>query len=250
MPPSMIGPSPAKAWTSKPMPVRGDRRPASHCSARSKSAAVVSFSSAGSPSTAATSMPAARSTVVSSVGEAPDQLLVRVAQSVAGEMPAASARERGRFGRRARPRLRPPRGERVADRRGPVPRLRRIPGCASRRSMTAAGQKGRAASWTSTASPSIAARPARTESARSAPPSIRSPTSSPSSALCGQLLLALCRSRRASIAPRDDRSATSTAQRSTGLPPSERYCLGTPPPRRSPLPAATMRAVTVIRAAL
>ena len=37
-PPSMIGPSPAKAWTSKPMPVRGDRRPASHCSARSKSA--------------------------------------------------------------------------------------------------------------------------------------------------------------------------------------------------------------------
>ena len=37
-PPSMIGPSPAKAWTSKPMPVRGISRPASHCSARSKSA--------------------------------------------------------------------------------------------------------------------------------------------------------------------------------------------------------------------
>ena len=35
---------------------------------------------------------------------------------------------------------------------------------------TAGGQKGRAASWTSTASPSIAASPARTESARSAPP--------------------------------------------------------------------------------
>ena len=40
------------------------------------------------------------------------------------------------------------------------------------------------------------------------------------------------------------------AQRSTGLPPSKRYCFSTPPPRRSPLPAATIRAVTVIRAAL
>src|SRR5215212_2861623 len=37
----------------------------------------------------------------------------------------------------------------------------------------------------------------------------------------------------------------STAQRSTGLPPSSRYCFGKPPPRRSPLPAATMRAVVV-----
>src|SRR5205823_394279 len=42
------------------------------------------------------------------------------------------------------------------------------------------------------------------------------------------------------------RISASTARRSTGFPASIRYCLGTPPPRRSPLPAATMSAVTVM----
>src|SRR4051794_3460994 len=37
----------------------------------------------------------------------------------------------------------------------------------------------------------------------------------------------------------------STAQRSTGLPPSSRNCFGTLPPMREPLPAATMSAVVV-----
>ena len=41
---------------------------------------------------------------------------------------------------------------------------------ATNRSITVGGQKGRAASWTRTASPSIWLRPARTESARSLPP--------------------------------------------------------------------------------
>ena len=86
--------------------------------------------------------------------------------------------------------------------------------------MTAGGQKGRAASWTRTASPSIAARPARTESARSAPPVMNSPTSRPSSAVCRELFLSRRRPRPASIARPDDGSATSTAQRSTGLPPA------------------------------
>ena len=62
---------------------------------------------------------------------------------------------------------------------------------ASSRSITPVGQKGRAASWTSTASPSIASSPARTESARSAPPSMNRPTSRPCSAAARQLLLAL-----------------------------------------------------------
>src|SRR6185312_1060736 len=111
--------------------------------------------------------------------------------------------------------------------------------------MTSAGQKGRAASWTSTASPSIAARPARTESERSAPPSISSPTSRPLRAAFA------CSSCPLPTTTRADwtagwRSSDSTAQRSTGFPPRRRYCLGTPPPPiREPFPAATMRAVVL-----
>jgi hypothetical protein len=56
------------------MPVRGTRREASHSSARAKSEAVVIFSSAGSPATAATLSPAARATLVSSVGTAPSRI--------------------------------------------------------------------------------------------------------------------------------------------------------------------------------
>ena len=54
------------------------------------------------------------------------------------------------------------------------------------------------------------------------------------------------RSRPAPHRSADGRSALRPHGASTGLPPSGRYCLGTPPPRRCPLPAATMRAVTVI----
>ena len=162
----MIGPSPAKAWTSKPMPVRGTSRPASHCSARSKSARVVSLSSAGSPSTAATVMPGgAKRRVVSSVGEGARPAVVGLTQRVEAEgLRRLDADQAGPVDRLAE-RFADAR-ERVADgehRRGAVEEFE----AASSRSTTAGGQKGRAASWTSTASPSIAARPARTESARS-----------------------------------------------------------------------------------
>ena len=124
MPPSITGPSPAKAWTSKPMPVRGTRRPASHCSARSKSAGVVSLSSAGSPSTVATCIPAARSTVVSSVGRGAGPGRVGAAQRVQPESlrglhadePVAVDRRRLAV---------PPRARAYRRSEGQAPRLRR-----------------------------------------------------------------------------------------------------------------------------
>ena len=67
---------------------------------------------------------------------------------------------------------------------------------------------------------------------------------------CRQLVLAFADDDADVRRPPGWPSKASTAQRSTGLPPSGRYCLGTPPPRRSPLPAATMSAVTVIGGAL
>ncbi len=90
-----------------------------------------------------------------------DRLLERVAELArACRQPEAPARPHRRIpGWRAAGRRRPL-GRRDGRHRGPAPRRRRA-----------------------------AARPARTESARSAPPSIRSPTSSPSSAACRLLLL-------------------------------------------------------------
>src|SRR6185369_8294327 len=108
----------------------------------------------------------------------------------------------------------------------------------------ALGQKGLSSSGTITASPETASRPARTESARSAPPSMNWPTSRPWSAAAA---LSCCPWPITTTVSRTAEwpSIASTAQRSTGLPPISRYCFGMPPPRRSPFPAATMSAVTV-----
>ena len=213
----------------------------------SKSAAVVSLSSAGSPSTAATLMPAARSDgrFVGRRGARP--LRHRPAAARRGGKPAASARGPGRRGRPARRAVR-----RRAASVSPTGSTGAAPSknsrLASSRSMTSGGQKGRAASWTSTASPSIAARPARTESARSAPPSMNSPTSRPAAPPpASSSWPSPITTRTASIARVADQRLDRPAQHRLAA--ERRNCLGTPPPRRSPLPAATMRAVTVMRAA-
>ena len=92
------------------------------------------------------------------------------------------------------------------------------------------------------------ARPARTESARSV-----AALDEISDIEAGRARLRRMSCWPAPITTRTARTAgwrisDSTAQRSTGLPPSSRYCLGTSPPMRAPLPAATMSAVVVIGA--
>ena len=73
-PHSMTWSPSAKAWTSKPEPVRDTIVAASRASAAARSASWVIFSSMGSPATATTTRPAWRATCASSVGSCgPDQ---------------------------------------------------------------------------------------------------------------------------------------------------------------------------------
>ena len=121
---------------------------------------------------------------------------------------------------------------------------------ATSRSTTAAGQKGRAASWTSTASPLDRGEPGtnRIRALRAAvdefadvEPVAAPPPPDPADPR---------RSRRVPIAPPDDRSATPPPSAAPACRRCARYCLGTPPPARSPVPAATISAVRDMRAAL
>ena len=116
------------------------------------------------------SCPAARSDAWFRRSERRPTSRIGLPQARRGGMPAGSGPGPGRTGRPARRAVRR-RGPACRRPAGPAPRLVEFE-LGEQPVDHGGGQKGRAASWTRTASPSIAARPARTESARSAPPSI------------------------------------------------------------------------------
>ena len=245
----MTGPSPAKAWTSKPMPVRGTE------AASEPLLGAVEIGRRSSAFRARDRLRRRRlsfrrraSTVVSSVGAGTGPAAHSALAARRGGMPAVSARGRGRCGRRARRACR--RRARACRRReGPARRHRRTRGWRQAGRSPRAGRRGgrrrgpaphRHRSRRGRRAPNPRAlRRLRSIRRRSGPAERRAASSS--------WLLPDDHARR--LHRRDGAIRDSTAQRSTGLPPSSRYCLGTPPPRRSPLPAATMRAVMVIRAA-
>src|SRR4051812_25299101 len=107
---------------------------------------------------------------------------------------------------------------------------------ASTRSTTSGGVSGRAASWTRTTSASspAAARPARTDAVRVAPPSTRR-TSPPSTAAKASRSPAGTVTRTSATPPA---RSVSTAQQTSGRPASGTSAFGRSAPRRRPLPAA------------
>ena len=227
MPPSITGPSPAKAWTSKPMPVRGTSARGEPSLRRGRNRpAVVSLSSSASPSTVATCRPAARATVVSSVGAAPVQPRRRRSRS--------SRRKACGVWTRTRPRA----VDRLAE-QSPSPRA----------SVSPTGSTGTAPSWTRARASSRSITVGRAEGAGGVVDQHarrRRSRARPSRTESGALGAAddqrrrrrarRARPRQARPGPRRSRpgprrsagcaASASTAQRSTGLPPIGAILLG------------------------
>ncbi len=134
------------------------------------------------------------------------------------------------------------RGGRASRRRGS--QVPRSPGRSSPPSRTAARRRG---SGRASRRRAGAASPATTDACRVAPPWTGAGRASPATAAAYS---AASSGWMTTWIPATCgwRANASTAWRRTATPPTERYCLGTPSPARTPRPPATMRAWTITRA--